>query len=487
MTRPLWRVVSPVSANPPLPGAQAAVRGPRIIGRYALYPSIATGGMASVHLGRLMGPVGFARTVAIKRLHEQYARDPEFVSMFLDEARVAARIRHPNVASVLDVVALDGELFLVMDYVQGESLSQLLRVMRETGEIIPPRITSSVVHSLLLGLHAAHEARGERGAPLTIVHRDVSPQNVIVGTDGVTRVVDFGIAKASGRVQITRDGQMKGKVRYMAPEQIMGHAVDRRADIFAASVVLWEALTGQRPYDGESDVTIMFKAVNAEFAAPSSIVPGLPPALDEVVAKGLARNPNDRYATAMEMADALEAAMLPATVREIGPWVERIAATVLTSRAELLAEVESASTEAEIRRRSSRPPVPPAQREEVETRVESVVGPRVPAHRSKAAVWGAAALGLVGVITLTTLFASRKDGASSAQPAAAPSAIPSATEPARKPEPEVAPAASAVSAASAQVPAPSSTPTATSDKKSRKTAPAQAPRRGRPGEGDYGF
>ena len=153
----------------------------RVVGRYALYNAIAAGGMATVHLGRLLGPVGFSRTVAIKRLHAQFASDPEFVSMFLDEARLAARIRHPNVVPTLDVVATGGELFLVMEYVPGESIARLARTLRENHEALPTRILSAIMAGVLHGLHAAHEAKDERGVPLGIVHRDMSPQNVLVG------------------------------------------------------------------------------------------------------------------------------------------------------------------------------------------------------------------------------------------------------------------------------------------------------------------
>ena len=230
----------------------APVTGPeRLIGRYALFGEIASGGMATVHFGRLLGPVGFARTVAVKRLHPQFARDPEFVSMFLDEARVAARIQHPNVVATIDVVALEGELFLVMEYVLGETFSKLLRSARNRGQRVPLRVVTALLAGSLHGLHAAHEAKNEHGEPLGIVHRDVSPQNVIVGIDGVARVLDFGVAKAVGRLQSTREGQLKGKLSYMAPEQIRSGQVDRRTDIYAASIMLWEALVGKRLYDGE--------------------------------------------------------------------------------------------------------------------------------------------------------------------------------------------------------------------------------------------
>jgi serine/threonine-protein kinase len=173
--------------------------------------------MATVHFGRLLGVVGFSKTVAIKRLHPHLARDPEFVSMFLDEARLAARVRHPNVVSTLDVVALEGELFLVMEYIQGESLRQLGRSASEASTRIPPPIAATILVGVLHGLHAAHDAVNERGEPLGIVHRDVSPQNILVGIDGVPRVFDFGVAKAAGRLQSTHEGQLKGKLAYMSP------------------------------------------------------------------------------------------------------------------------------------------------------------------------------------------------------------------------------------------------------------------------------
>ena len=183
----------------------------RIIGRYVLYDEMAAGGMATVHYGRLLGPVGFSRTVAIKRLRPQFARDQEFVAMFVDEARLAARIRHPNVVPTLDVVATDGELYLVMDYVQGESLSRLLRASRAKGSI-PTDVVSAIFCGALHGLHAAHEATDEHGKPLGLVHRDVSPQNILVGVEGIPRVLDFGVAMAAGRAQATGQGRIKGKL-----------------------------------------------------------------------------------------------------------------------------------------------------------------------------------------------------------------------------------------------------------------------------------
>ncbi len=313
----------------------------RTIGRYVLFHEVAHGGMATVHLARLRGPAGFARTVAIKRLHPAFARNPEFVAMFLDEARMAARIQHPHVVSVLDVVAADGELFLVMDYVHGESLQKLLTAAKLKGIAVPPRIVNGIVTGVLYGLHAAHEARSERGDPLYLVHRDVSPQNVLVGVDGVARVLDFGIAKATMRVhEATRDGQLKGKIPYMAPEQLAGSDVDRRADVYAAAVMLWEGLAGERLFPPADTFQIATLVMSQMHAPPSSKCPEVTPALDAIALKGLARDPANRYASAHEMALALEATGPTATTREIGEWAAIVADDQLRSRAITLAEIE---------------------------------------------------------------------------------------------------------------------------------------------------
>src|ERR1700733_1570494 len=270
----------------------------RVIGRYVLFGELAAGGMATVHFGRLNGPVGFSRTVAIKRLHPQFAKDPEFVTMFLDEARLAGRIRHPNVVPTLDVVATEGEIFLVMEYVQGESLSRLARALRVRQVVIPPDIAATILVGTLHGLHAAHEAKDEHGQPLDIVHRDVSPQNILLGTDGVPRVLDFGVAKAAGRLQTTREGQIKGKVSYMAPEQLHGGDVTRQTDIYAAAVVLWETLVGRRLFEGDNEAMVLIKAIEGRVPPASTLVRGLSPAYDRVIERGIARDPAERWGTA---------------------------------------------------------------------------------------------------------------------------------------------------------------------------------------------
>lgn len=311
------------------------------LGRYALFGEIAAGGMATVHLARLQGSVGFSRTVAIKRLHPHLAKDPDFVGMFLEEARLAARVRHPNVVATLDVVDEEGELFLVMEYVVGESLSRLVRKTREAGERIAPRLVIGVVCAALEGLHAAHEAKSERGAHLGIVHRDVSPQNIHVGLDGVARVLDFGIAKATNRVQETRTDQIKGKIAYMSPEQLAKGPIDRRADVYSAAVVLWEALTGTRLFEGDDIPSLVYSIMHDELAAPSTIASDLPEGIDAIVMKGLERSADKRWASARAMAVALESVIAPAPAREIGEWVGVAAGDHLAWRMELVHRIES--------------------------------------------------------------------------------------------------------------------------------------------------
>ena len=298
--------------------------------------------MATVHYGRLHGPVGFSRTVAVKRLHPQFARDREFVAMFIDEARLAARIRHPNVVQTLDIVATEGELFLVMDYVQGESLSRLLRASRSIGPV-PVRIASSVICGALHGLHAAHEATDEQGHALGLVHRDMSPQNVLVGVDGIARVLDFGVAVAAGRAQTTGKGKIKGKFGYMAPEQIEGHAT-RQSDIFATGVVLWEVLTGRRLFPGDDPRQVLSNILNGEIIPPRKLASRLPAGIDKIVMHSLERDPTSRYRTAREMALDLEACLGLASPTQVGAWVESLAHGALAQRAAAIAEIESSSS-----------------------------------------------------------------------------------------------------------------------------------------------
>jgi eukaryotic-like serine/threonine-protein kinase len=340
-------------------GALATPAIPRIVGRYAIFDEIASGGMATVFLGRLMGAGGFARTVAIKRLHPQFAKDPEFVAMFLDEARLAARIRHPNVVPTLDVVASKGELFLVMEYVRGEALSRLARAAKSGGHRVPLPIVLRVIGDAMQGLHAAHEARDERGVSLQIVHRDVTPQNIMVGADGVGRLLDFGVAKAAGRAHTTQEGQIKGKLAYMAPEQLTGTGVSRQTDVYSASVVLWEMLSGERLFAGGSETDVIAKLLKRDIRRPSELVSGIPPALDDVVMRGLAHDPEERFPTARDLCVAIAGCgVSEATGLAVGEWVESLAEQALAERSARIAEIES-QTDVSLQAAEPHPSTPP--------------------------------------------------------------------------------------------------------------------------------
>jgi eukaryotic-like serine/threonine-protein kinase len=320
----------------------------RVIGRYALFEAIAAGGMATVYYGRLLGPVGFSRTVAIKQLHPQFSRDPDFVSMFVDEARLAARLRHPHVVPVLDVVMHGRELYIIMEYVLGVSLSELLRRLAMRDEHIPRPVVSALIVGALEGLHAAHETRDERGDSLGIVHRDVSPANILVGRDGLSRVLDFGIAKAAGRAQVTRHGEIKGKVGYMALEQLRGDVVTRAADIHAVAVTLWEALTSRRGFRGDPDDVIDARLSGNQLPPPSTTDAALAP-FDSVIARGVAAAPGDRWPDARAMASALAAAMTPATTAEVASWLEDEASSLLAEREKVVASLEAGASASEVR------------------------------------------------------------------------------------------------------------------------------------------
>jgi serine/threonine-protein kinase len=322
----------------------AAGASPRIVGRYVLFEPIASGGMATVHFGKQIGEAGFSRTVAIKRLHENFVRDPQFTAMMVDEARLVSRIRHPNVVPTLDVVSLADQLFVVMEYVHGATLSSLRTRLWSERASVPSGMAAAIILDVLHGLHAAHEARSEKGTPLAIVHRDVSPQNIIIGVDGVSRVLDFGIAKAAGRFQSTNTGQIKGKLAYMAPEQLCGVALDRRVDVYAAGIVLWELLAGRRLFDADTYAQTMYKVLNASIEPPSAVVSGISSALDDVVMRALSRDPDARFSTAHDFAIALEATVptIP-RAREVGAWVVANAGAILDKRAAQVASIEATS------------------------------------------------------------------------------------------------------------------------------------------------
>jgi len=316
------------------------IREPITLGRYTLLAELASGGMATVYLGRVAGDAGFGRTVAIKRMHPHIARDRALVLRFIDEARMVARVHHPNVVSTLDVVASGDEIFLVLEYIRGEPLSGLLRAAAKAGSCIPVPVGLSVILGVLNGLHAAHEAKDEQETPLQIVHRDVSPQNVLVGADGAARVLDFGIAKAKNRLLgTTGEAKLMGKIPYMAPEQISG-VVTRQTDIYAAGVVLWETLTSQRLFTGPSDLELLRSILSGAIAPPSALNPRVPSEVDRIIMKALERDPACRYATAREMAEEIDGCIDVASTMKVAEWLEATAGPALAAKRKLISQVE---------------------------------------------------------------------------------------------------------------------------------------------------
>jgi serine/threonine protein kinase len=291
-----------------------------VLGRYTLLAPIASGGMATVHLARVQGELGFTRHVAVKLLHPHLVEDAETVTRFLDEARVASHVKHPHVVTVLDVGQVSGKPFLVLDYVHGSSLDALLPSAGRIDAKLPLPIVSSIFIDVLEGLHAAHEAVGADGAPLGVVHRDVSPQNVLVSDRGVAYITDFGIAKVKDRVRMTSTSDALGKATYMAPEQLAGERVSRSADIYAAGVVLWEALVGERLFERVEE-RIQAALTQRSLAPPSTRRTDVPRELDALVLSMLARDPASRPRSAAECASALARIVPRAAPSEVADWV----------------------------------------------------------------------------------------------------------------------------------------------------------------------
>ena len=278
--------------------------------RYELICPIAEGGMASVWIGRQTGKHGFQKLVAIKTILPKYAADPRFQQMFVDEARIASRIEHANVTQILDVGEQHDVTYLVMEYIDGDALSKLNRAAKKQGGSIPPGVVLRVMADVCGGLHAAHELIGADGQTMGVVHRDVSPQNVLVNTKGVAKLIDFGIAKARDRLAGDTNAEtLKGKVQYMAPEQALGRPVDRRADVWAVGAVLYHLLSGKPPFEAENEIQTLFVLSSGR---PPPPMRSAHPAVAAVVRRALSHVRESRYATAAEMQQALEEAIVHA-------------------------------------------------------------------------------------------------------------------------------------------------------------------------------
>jgi serine/threonine protein kinase len=274
-------------------------------GKYLLVGEIAVGGMAEVFLAVHKGVEGFIKVVVIKRVLPHLTKNPEFVRMFIEEARLEARLEHPNIVRTYEVGEINGHYFTAMEYLPGEDLFKALNNLSMSRQLMPLHIAAGITSQLCNGLHFAHQFTDTAGVPLNLVHRDVNPANIIITYSGEVKIIDFGVAKSNANVQ-TLSGMIKGKVAYMPPEQLLGREVDQRADIFSAGVVLWEVLTGRPLFLRSNEAATLYAIMNGPIPPPSKLRADVPPQLDKIVARALARVPEDRYETAEEMAAGLE-------------------------------------------------------------------------------------------------------------------------------------------------------------------------------------
>jgi serine/threonine protein kinase len=277
------------------------------LGKYTLLKKLASGGMAEVFLAKVAGPAGFEKVVVVKRILSHLAEDPKFVAMFLSEARLAAQLNHPNVVQVFDFGEQDGTWFLVMELIDGLNLRHLFRKAAEKNEFVPVPVALRIATMALEGLGYAHDfIDPTTGQPLGLVHRDVSPDNILVGRNGAVKVVDFGIAKAANQTHLTKTGTVKGKFAYMPPEQLQGQALDRRADVFAMGIVLYELLTTRKPFDTSNDAVVVRAILYEDFTPASTWRSEVPPELDAIIGRAFAKDPTTRYADCRAMATDLD-------------------------------------------------------------------------------------------------------------------------------------------------------------------------------------
>jgi serine/threonine protein kinase len=315
---------SAVSPSPP----SAEVGFP--FGRYRLLDKIGSGEMADIFRALALGAEGFERVVAIKRIREEVSQVADIGKLFADEARLSALLDHPNIVQVYDYGTVEDCHYIAMEHLRGKNLDQVLAALRRRDERLPAPLAVFIAREVARGLSYAHGLRDERGQRLEIVHRDVSPANIMLLHAGAVKLLDFGIARVSSRLRLAttgaRAGSLRGQCPYLSPEQITGDPVDGRSDVFALGAVLWEMLTGRQLFDGSSEFAIMSAVIKEEIVAPSQLVPGLPEALDRVVLTALARDPDDRYPTAGMMAADLETVMrtLPCRHGDLPAFLTRI-------------------------------------------------------------------------------------------------------------------------------------------------------------------
>ncbi|MBN2358020.1 MAG: serine/threonine protein kinase [Deltaproteobacteria bacterium] len=323
----------------------------RQFGRYQVIAPLASGGMADIHLASVGGIGGFEKLVVLKCILPNLAKDPRFVKMLLNEARLAALLDHPNIVQVFDVGCIEGQHYIAMEYLSGEALNTVLAACRKRGRLLPVELAAVIVMQAAEGLHHAHTLVGTDGAPLNIIHRDVSPQNIFVLYNGGIKVVDFGIAKARTSDTKTRTGAIRGKVAYMSPEQVLGEDLDARSDVFSLGIVLWECLTCHRLFRRESEYSLMEAIVREQPPSPLTVVPDLPPPLVDITARALQRDRAARYGSAAEMRAALASFLRgwprAADTMAVGQWMQDFFADRIRRKRALVEEALNRSSDSE--------------------------------------------------------------------------------------------------------------------------------------------
>ncbi len=390
-------------------------------GRYELLKKIASGGMGQVFLART-AQQGFSKLVVIKRILPHLVEDEEFITMFFDEAGIAARLNHPNLVQIFDLGEAGGSHYLAMEYVAGDDIRRVEKAARKQGRSLPLGVICRIVADAAAGLDYAHKATDPQGRPLKLVHRDVSPQNVLVGFDGGVKLIDFGVARAAGRAQHTATGILKGKYPYMSPEQIAGESYDHRSDQFALGTVMWELLTGKRLFKGDSDLVTMRLVRECQVTPPSRVNASLPPGLDAVVLKALSPVPAQRFSDCGELRMALEEfavherlpstpAHLAAFMREL--YADRIAAETDTSSLDELSgasafdeksQPSNASVPSKAQPKTAHQTLAlgPAELARPPTRLtQQLTGPKTQGRKGMGFVAAAAAVVVVAVVALT--------------------------------------------------------------------------------------
>ena len=284
---------------------------PQRFGRFVLLDRLSTGGMAEVFLAKSSGLQGFEKVVAIKRILPSVSEDADFITMFIDEAKISANLAHANIGQVFEFGQVNGQYYIAMEYIPGRDLRAIQTHLADTGRVMDLPMALHVGTRLCQALDYAHRQKSGEGVSMEIVHRDVSPPNVIVSFDGAVKLIDFGIAKAASRATRTRAGKLKGKFAYMSPEQVQGQQVDRRSDVFSLGIVIYELLTNRRLFHGESQLATLTLVRRAEVAPPSTVNPEIPLEVDRIVLKALARSRDDRYGWATELRADLAALGAP--------------------------------------------------------------------------------------------------------------------------------------------------------------------------------